>query len=156
MSLPLPDNNLSLAPHFIGQKYPAQGFLVETLLDFGGGSIGETAGLAILGGGEHAAVALRKTESANDLVYITGGKVQRIGPASSCLVRLRVRVAPDGACTFLFADGADNFSVVPQAFRASEGAWLGAKVGLFSLAAPVAGESTGYADFDYFRFSSPG
>jgi hypothetical protein len=57
----LPGLNLGQAPHFLGQKYPAREFAVETLLDFRGGRPGEFSGLAIGGGKENAALGVHRS-----------------------------------------------------------------------------------------------
>ena len=41
----------------------------------------------------------------------------------------------------------------PEKFQACKAAWIGAKVGIYSLRADDKG-AAGHADFDYFRFSS--
>ena len=151
-SLPRPDDDLGRTPNFLGQKYPAQGFRVETLLDFAGGERGEMAGLAVLGGGQHAALALRKTRSGDEFVYLENGKVEPVGLSNTSTVRISVRVDEDGACTFFMATPTGDFAALPKAFRALEGGWLGAKVGLFSKALHGAGGPQGFAEFDYFRF----
>lgn len=154
-SRPRPDYNLGLTPHFLGQKYPAPSFAVETLLDFTGGEEGEIAGLAVVGGKENVALAVRKQRLGDELVFLHNGLVSLIGKVNGSPLRLRVRVASDGSFSFYMAmamvEGA--WAALPQSFRAAEGAWLGAKVGLFSLSAGQ--EKSGYADFDYFRFTQP-
>ncbi len=121
-------------------------------MDFRGGLAGEIAGLAIVGGKEHAALALRQTPYGAEFVFLHNGLVERIGYALSSPARLRVAVAPDGEFTFYMATQTGPFAALPRAFRASEGGWIGAKVGLFSLASEGAA-SAGFAEFDYFRFS---
>jgi len=150
---PLPDLNLGRAPHFLGQKYPARAFAVETLLDFSGGRPGEFAGLAIVGGQENAAVGVRRTTAGSELVLLLNQALQRICALDTAAVRLRVAVAPDGGCTFGFAPASGAFTTLPQPFRASEGGWIGAKAGLIAIAAEAGGPA-GHADFDYFRFSA--
>ena len=154
MSLPKPDMDLCLTPHFLGQKFPARSFAVETLLDFSGGGCGEIAGLGVVGAG-HAALALRKTTSRDEFVFLHNGTLELIGHASSSPVRLRVTVRQDGECEFSFATGDGPFVSHPKTFTAREGGWIGAKIGLFSLAGRDEIRPHGHADFDYFRFSAP-
>jgi beta-xylosidase len=153
-SLALPGGNLSRAPHFLGQKFPARTFAAETLLDYSAGGRGEIAGLAIVGGNGHAALALRRTIVGDEFVFLLNGEPERIGFATSCPVRMRVVVAPDAGCTFEMATAAGPFAALRHTFHVGGGDWIGAKVGLFSLAS---GETTpaGHADFDYLRFSPP-
>jgi hypothetical protein len=148
----LPDGNLALAPHFLTQKFPARTFAVETLVDLSGIQRGEIAGLAIVGGKEYAALALRLTINGLEFVFMANGQVESIGYTAFATVRLRVAVAPDGTFTFSMATAAGPFAGLTRIFRASEGGWIGARAGLFSLAAPTP-EPPGFAEFDYFRLS---
>ena len=148
----LRENDLGRAPHFLSQKFPARVFAVETLIDFSGGQRGEIAGMGIVGGKGYAALALRKTRDGDEYVLLGEGMVHSVGYATSTPARIRVTVAPDGECTFHMATATGPYAALPQTFRASEGGWLGAKVGLFSLASGDS-DSSGNADFDYFRFS---
>ncbi len=151
-ALPRPDFNLGLMPHFLGQKYPAPAFAAETVLDFSGGREGDIAGLAILGGKHHAALALRKRRHEDEFVIIENGAVHLLGPATSSPVRLKVRVLSDGSFTLHMATPQGAFAALPQTFKATDGAWLGAKVGLFSLTSAAA--RGGFADFGNFNFST--
>jgi beta-xylosidase len=152
-SLPRLDGNISLAPHFLGQKYPAPTFVAETVLDFTGGHMGEVAGLAVVGGKDNVALALRKTRDGDEFILLENGVLTPVGPASTSPVRLKVRVAPDGSFVFYMATMTGAFAALPTTYRASEGAWVGAKVGLVALAASEA--RGGHADFGYFNFSQP-
>jgi len=42
---------------------------------------------------------------------------------------------------------------MPERFPASEGEWIGAKTGIYCLKSSGQ-ESSGHAEFDYFRFSA--
>jgi hypothetical protein len=139
-------------PNFLGQKFPARGFAVETLLDFSGGRRGELAGLAIVGGAGHVALAAREASAGVEFVLIQGGAVERVGGLPAGPVRLRARVMPDGCFTLAFAPPGRELVTLPMRFIASEGGWIGAKVGVFAAALPGAGGG-GHADFDWFRFS---
>jgi beta-xylosidase len=149
---PRPDLDLGRMPNFLGQKYPARGFAVETLVDFSGGRPGGLAGLAVVGGKGHAALAVRKASAGDECVLIESGAVERIAALSAGPVRLQARVAPDGSFTLAFAAPGRELVALPKLFLASEGGWIGAKVGLF--AAGLTGTAgAGQADFDWFRFA---
>jgi hypothetical protein len=145
--------NLGLLPNFLGQKYPARAFTVETLLDFSGGCEGDFAGLAVVGGKGHAALGLAVKGAGCEWVTIVDGQAECIGRATPTPVRLAVQVRPDGSFSFSFAVAAGAWAELPRIFSASEGGWLGAKVGLFALHLNESG-AAGFADFDYFRFGA--
>jgi len=149
---PRPDLDLGRMPNFLGQKYPARGFTVETLIDFSGGRPGALAGLAVVGGKGHAALAVRKAPSGDECGLIQDGAFERVAPLSACPVRLQARMAPDGSFTLAFATPGRELVALPKPFLASEGGWIGAKIGLFAVALPGTAGS-GHADFDWFRFA---
>ena len=65
---------------------------------------------------------------------------------------LRVIVAKDAMCQFCFSNKRQQFSKVSaRTFKAREGKWIGAKVGLF-FTRPSKFNDAGTADVDWFRF----
>ena len=143
------DENLTLLPNLLLQKFPARAFTVETLLEFTPQSAGEAAGVIIVGE-SFATLALEKKDAGNQLVLRINGVVKFVQDTMPGSVKLRVSVKDDGWCQFSFAT-ADNFVTLPHIFPAKQGKWIGAKLGLYSLkrikAAPA-----GQVDVDYFRF----
>jgi hypothetical protein len=63
-------------------------------------------------------------------------------------------MADGGVCTFSFAQPDEPTVRIEQTFQATEGRWIGAKVGIFCRCLS-AEPSKGHADFDYFRFERP-
>jgi len=131
--------DLGRTPALLMQKFPARTFSVETLFECSG----ETAGLAIVGGGEHVSLAL----VAGRFVLQINGHIHCTMPAPNGPVRLRVTVDNNATCTFSHAAATGAFTNIAPAFQARHGGWMGAKVGLFCF-------SNGHADFAYFRFAS--
>ncbi len=64
---------------------------------------------------------------------------------------LRVKVAKDAMCGFSFSTDNKTFTSVGVPFKAREGKWIGAKVGLF-FNRPAKFNDAGTADIDWFRF----
>jgi beta-xylosidase len=151
---PCPELKLPLAPHLLGQKFPAREFACETLVDINECRTGEIACLAMSGGEHGAAVGLRKgADGAHELVFIHDGCEHVVSGSHATAARLRVRVASDGCCTFGWSLGPEGFNDLPVVVRAHVSAWIGARVGLVVLARAAPGTSCGSADFDYLRFS---
>lgn len=65
---------------------------------------------------------------------------------------LRVKVSSGALCDFSFSSDGQTFVSIGKRFKAREGKWIGAKVGLFCLGDGQPFE--GHADFDWFRFES--
>ena len=142
---------MSAAPNLLLQKLPAESFAVDTQVEAALKS-GEQAGLIIMGL-QHAALALRRTEGGQELVYLVNGKQYFAEPWPDNSIRLRVEMRSGGMCRFSYSrDGAEFRSVDPP-FQAVEGHWIGAKVGIFCIATNTASDR-GYADFDHFRFAA--
>ncbi len=136
-------------PNLLLQKFPAQSFSVETMVELSSGSAGEEAGLAVTGE-THALFGLRQDGGGNQVVLHARGTQKILSTIKSNTVRLRVEVHVGGKCSFAFAENA-GWVAVPETFQARKGKWIGAKVGIYSLKRG-GGAATGHADFDYFRF----
>jgi beta-xylosidase len=145
----VPHEKLAQTPNLLLQKFPARSFMVETFLEFAPEKTGEEAGL-IVAGESFAALAFRRAENTNHLVFRDNGGEERLGEMPGGRIKLRVIVSDGGICVFSFAVEND-FIHVPGTFQATAGVWIGAKVGLFALK-PNPKNPAGHADFKYFRF----
>ena len=68
-------------------------------------------------------------------------------------VQLRLRVKTGGICHFAYSIAGAPFTELPDTFTAREGAWVGAKVGLFASRNGAASGTglPGEMRVDYFR-----
>jgi hypothetical protein len=156
--------NLIEAPSVLLQKFPARAFSAETRLELGEGTEYHHAGLAVLGKA-YAALDVR-AEPGQDrlrLACIVDGATRATAWIPRAAVILRVQVADGGACTFSYEIAGKPAVILPAQFTAVEGAWVGAKIGIYAVdTAPHSPTRTSaqdgsiYADFDYLRFSSAG
>jgi beta-xylosidase len=152
------EGNLWFAPNLLLQKFPAPTFEVATSIIFNPGSRHEKAGIAVMGK-EWAFIALEKAEHGIQIVMYRGEynrhnnisqKIDSIDISNnSCY--LKVKVDTNALCTFLYSEDNIDYTPLGKEFPASEGIWIGAKIGLFCIN-PNITESKGYADFDWFRF----
>lgn len=149
----VPEAKLACTPNLLLQKFPAQLFVAETLMEFSPAADGDEAGLVVTGQGP-AALVLRKERGRINVVFRTDGPEDVLQSGVDPLARFRVSVNDRGVCRFSYAVAPKLNRFVPVALPvlAQPGAWIGAKVGIFALAR--ASGSTGFADFDYFRFSA--
>jgi beta-xylosidase len=144
----VPDADLAKAPNLLLQKFPARTFAAETLLALAPVESGDEAGLVVMGR-THAALAVRRNGSANEIILRENGVDRILRRSSSSGVRLRVNVEEGGLCQFRFATDEEELQLVPAHFQASAGDWIGAKVGIYCLSR---NNTSGFADLDYFRF----
>lgn len=149
--------NLCDLPHLLLKKFPAPDFMATMKLEFHAESVGEMAGMVVLGG-EYSAVSLVKAEEGYELIQIMGhntGKEsteKRVASRKTNTNRLYIRLTvKEGArCCFSCSDDGENFTAFGEKFTTREGIWVGAKVGTFCLKTAEAGGS-GSVDVDWFR-----
>jgi len=151
-------NNLAFAPNLLLQKFPAAEFTITTRLDGSKLAIGEKSGL-VVNGTDYSYLAMERTGSGCRLVKVvcqdalnTGSeKTETAEPCPFDSAWLRVQVRTGGICHFSYSHDGKTFHPPGNLFTARAGKWVGAKVGLFCLAAGT-NEKPGYADYDWFRF----
>lgn len=159
MAEPMPENatNLWAAPNLLLQKLPAPEFAVTTRIQFAKLGTNQKAGLVVMGM-DYSYVAIERAASGfrvakYSCVNAPEGKVgAREAEASlpGTTVLLRVKVSSGALCDFSFSSDGQTFVSIGKRFKAREGRWIGAKVGLFCLG--LSSRSAGHADFDWFRF----
>jgi beta-xylosidase len=150
--------NLWPVPNLLLQKLPAPEFTVTTKLDFTKLEAGEKTGLVMMGM-DYTFLAVERTSSGYRAIKTScqnahnGGKEVEEGSVdlTGDTLFLRVKVGREAACHFSYSRDGERFIPIGQPFTARAGRWIGAKVGLFSLASG-AEQKAGYADFDWFRF----
>jgi hypothetical protein len=65
-------------------------------------------------------------------------------------IYLRVGVANDARCQFIYSMDGERFIEIKNIFQARAGRWIGAKVGLFASTSNFA-DSESYIDVNWFR-----
>jgi beta-xylosidase len=175
--------NLYEAANLLTQKLSAPELTATTRLSFSPKAVGEQAGLVVFGY-DYAWIGLRKTAGGLRLVQVVGKHANAAGPetevaaadVSTSELILRVTVSPvvvplpapterpawpsmsrarHARCRFSYSLDGQTFIPMGEEFVSRPGRWVGAQIGLFSIAptgtpANVATE-VGYADFDWFR-----
>ena len=147
------------------QKMPAAKFSATTSVELHAKGIGEKAGLLVFGR-DYSYIAIEKGEDNYTLSQMVcmradnqaGEKTIEQIELPINQVILRVDVSPDNLdeivpkvmCKFSYSLDGKNYQNFGEAFEASAGQWVGAKVGLFSIA-PEDALTTGSALFDWFR-----
>ena len=149
--------NLWAVPNLLLQKLPAREFLLTTLVDGSHLKTGERSGLLVMGR-EYSYLAVEKTPAGMRIVRVIcrdapGGAAEKEVAAElkTTLVYFRVSVVGEAICAFTYSTDGRRFQLLGDIFVAEPGMWIGAKIGIFSLA-PTDATTNGYADYDYFRF----
>lgn len=159
----LPGNSKNLwdAPNLLLQKFPAEEFTATTQLTFhpNANLENEKTGLIVMG----MAYAYIALESKKDGIYLkysvnenaekgNAEKEQIIKKLSGNTITLRVSVDKNEMCTFSYSENGKDFVKLKETFKALPGKWIGAKVGIFAIQEERTNDS-GYADYDWFRFT---
>ena len=157
----LPDSYVSYwnVPHLLLQKFPAPSFSTTTKFTFTPLKDGETAGLIVMGR-DYARLSVTKTPIGLQVALAVARNADLSGAETvkeAHMVEVntlwfRVRVDADAATLFSFSVDGENFTSIGESFIARPGGWIGSKIGLF-CSRPTTNNDSGYADFDWFRFS---
>ena len=159
-SVPVPANyrNLWDVPNLLLQKIPAPEFKATMKLTFipNPQIKDERAGFLVMGQ-DYALLSLTNTSNGFILSQVECTNAERGTPekinASVTLknpvVYLRVNVKGD-ECTFGYSADGIEYIELGKTFRAKEGKWIGAKIGMFCLR-PITNNDGGRIDVDWFR-----
>jgi beta-xylosidase len=143
------------------QKFPAPNFTASTKVEYHVDADvwqNKKAGLVIMGL-DYAYLSINKNAQGyfvelvkcNDAMKSSVEKSIEQKNIATSSVYLRVNViAPTAMCQFSYSEDGTNFTNIGEPFKAKEGRWIGAKVGLFCNSA-FGNKIGGYADFDWFR-----
>ena len=159
-SVQLPKNykNLWDLPNLLLQKFPAEEFVLTTKVNLSSRFEGEKFGLVVMG----LDYSYLGVTNRNGKLYISqstakdadkGNAETETAPIElkNSEFYLRVKVSKNALCSFGFSTDGKNFQNVGEVFKAREGRWIGAKVGLF-FNRPAKFNDAGTADIDWFRF----
>ena len=158
-------------PNLLLQKFPAEEFTATTKLKVSAKDDGQMSGLIVMGW-DYAYLGVEKSGEGFILKYVqckdaeqkTPEKTSVVGMLDKCRtfeaglypnyeidIYLRVKVESGGKCSFYYSTDGKRFHNVGDTFIARQGKWIGAKVGLFSVA-PY-GKERGWVDADWFRIN---
>jgi beta-xylosidase len=157
VAIPEDDINLWNAPNLLLQKFPSQKFIATTFLTFCPSSIGEKAGLLIMGL-DYSYLALIKRVDGYHLTRIVcrdadkgSAEIEESNVAfSGNSIYLRAVVDSGAICHFSYSNDGKTFKLLGGDFIAREGRWIGAKIGIFSTTSRIS-NLLGSTDFDWFR-----
>ncbi len=149
--------NLWYVPNLLLQKFPGPQFSATTKVNFKGDLIGDKCGLVVMGKKWTALSIIKKAEGLK-LQMLQGDNnkcdgIARVAEETDVLgefVYLRVKIGEDFRGKYEYSFDNKTFIEIGEEFRAKEGVWIGAKVGLFCVN-PNMTTSKAYADFDWFR-----
>ncbi len=158
-SVPMPVGAKSFwdVPNLLLQKFPAPAFQVTTKLTFVPRFEGEQTGLIIMGRDYSRLTITNK----NGKLFISlisctnadkGNEETSLDeiPVSKSTVYLRVQVGKNAECKFSYSEDGKTFKLVGNSFKAREGMWIGAKIGLFCVREGITNDA-GHVDVDWFR-----
>lgn len=154
--------NLWNTPNLLLQKFPAPNFTATTQVKLVPEEVteGKSAGIIVMGM-DYASLVI--THDANGFYVqqkeainaIEGAKevINEQKRLASNTVYFKVKVtAPDAMCQFLYSENGKKFKKIGKPFKAKEGKWIAAKIGLFSISTEEAKRGS-YADFPFFKIS---
>lgn len=146
--------------NLLTQLIQAPEFTCTVKLTLSACSTEDSAGLAIMGF-NYSYISLCKKDDGYVVVQTIGlvkdGEVKETMVESRKVdtdtIYFRVNAERGLKCKFSYSFDGEKFKGLKNCFKGSEGHWVGAKVGIFCLNL-TKGNSSGYADFHWIRFSS--
>ncbi|MCA5004778.1 glycoside hydrolase family 43 protein [Sphingobacterium bovistauri] len=161
VAIPQSYKNLFDVPNLLLQKIPAPEFVATTKLDFKPNPQAkkERSGLVIMGM-DYAVLAVEYESGNYKLAQIEcygaeKGKQELVNESVALQngqIYLQVKYIKDNTCQFYYSLDGKDFKLLGKSFKAREGKWIGAKVGVFcSRSFPL--NDGGQADIDWFRMS---
>lgn len=175
-SYPVPDSCKSLweVSNLLLQKTPAENFTATVKLTFKptAAYTGERTGLVVMGA-DYAGLILENSgegvvlSQAECLQADRGGREKvnaRIACKAGEALYLRVRFTAAGGksykggnlpvnCAFSYSTDGKKFIPLGESFKAREGKWIGARVGLFCTRPAISVNDGGWAEADWFRIT---
>ena len=160
-SVPIPENykNLWDVPNLLLQKFPSDKFTTTVKFSFKPDErfVGERAGLLIMGM-DYSLLSIEKTKdgfsiSQDECTGADKGKAEvknETISAGQSDVFFRVNVGADAMCSFSYSLDGKKFTKIGKTFKAREGKWIGAKVGVF-CSRPISNNDGGRMEIDWFR-----
>ena len=139
------------------QKFPAEEFTATTKLTFDARFDKEEVGLIVMGL-DYGRLTVKREDGKLNL-YVANCKNADKGTAedlvlgpelNSNLVYFRVTVKKGAECSFSYSTDGVSFTSLGNSFKAREGKWIGAKVGLYALREGIINDA-GSVDIDWFR-----
>ncbi|WP_439131552.1 glycoside hydrolase family 43 protein [Polaribacter sp.] len=154
--------NLWNTPNILLQKFPAPNFTATTQIKLVPEEVkeGKSAGIIVMGM-DYATLSITHDKNGfyiqqkEAINAIKGAKevVNEEKRLQTDTVFFKVEVtAPDAMCQFLFSENGKRFKKIGKPFKAKEGKWIGAKIGLFSISTEEAKRGS-YADVSFFKIT---
>ena len=156
-------------PNLLMQKFPAEEFTATAKLKVSAKDDGQLSGLIIMGL-DYSWIGVEKQgekfllkqaickdaeqgnlEQVSTLAVLEPSKKFEAGlfPNFEREIYIRVRVGKEAYCRFSYSLDGKKFTEAGTLFKARQGKWIGAKVGMFSVTPH--GKERGWVDVDWFR-----
>ncbi|HEV7698800.1 MAG TPA: glycoside hydrolase 43 family protein [Pyrinomonadaceae bacterium] len=158
-AVPVPDGyrNLWDAPNLLLQKFPAESFAATVKVHLDMRTDGERFALVVMGL-DYAYIAVTRVDGKLLISQMTAKNADTgtpevetsTRPLANSDVYLRVIVEQGATCRFLVSYNGNDFMPIGSQFKAREGRWIGAKVGMFYSRTQKTNDA-GTADVDWFR-----
>lgn len=156
-------------PNLLMQKFPAEEFTATAKLKVSAKDDGQLSGLIVMGW-DYSWIGVEKQgekfllkqavckdaeqgnlEQVSTLAVLGPSRKFEAGlfPNYEREIYIRVRVSKEAYCRFSYSLDGKKFTEAGTLFKARQGKWIGAKVGMFSVTPH--GKERGWVDVDWFR-----
>lgn len=141
------------------QKFPAPEFTATTKLTFDAHFDGEEVGLVVMGL-DYGTISIVRTNGKLEIRTAFCKQADKSGkeeitstvPVETSTIYFGVKVEAGAVCNFAYSTDGEMFYPVGKPFKASQGRWIGAKLGFYALRNGIINDA-GSADIDWFRIA---
>jgi beta-xylosidase len=153
--------SLYQVPNLFMQKFIAQDFAAVTKISFYPHFDNEKIGLLVMGN-DYAYISAEKADKRLKITHnicLNANKDSLETISDSAFIDknvfyLKAKVEANSSCSFYYSTDSLNFKPLGKPFKAKQGGWIGAKIGLFATRKGFINDA-GYADIDWFRIVKP-
>ena len=139
------------------QKFPAPEFTATTKLTFDARFDGEEVGLVVMGL-DYGTISIVRINGKLEIRSAFCKQADKSGkeeitstvPVETSTIYFGVKVEAGAVCNFAYSTDGEMFYPVGKPFKASQGRWIGAKLGFYALRDGIINDA-GSADIDWFR-----
>ena len=157
---PADATNLWGISNLLLQKFPAPEFTATTKLTFDARFDGEEIGLVVMGL-DYGTISIVRNNGKPEIRTVFCKQADKSGkeeitatiPVETSTVYFGVKVEAGALCNFAYSTDGELFYPLGKPFKASQGKWIGAKLGFYALRNGAINDA-GSADIDWFRIAN--
>jgi hypothetical protein len=146
-------------PNIIVQKIPGPECTITLKMNFSQLLKGQKFGFMVLGL-DYSSLIIEHSDTSFCLYQtidhegedLRSERIEDRVSLSGSALYLKLAIADSAVCRFYYSVNGSNFHEIGKAFKAREGRWIGARIGMTCMCAKSPMQGNGFVDVDWIRF----